>query len=254
MRIDFLGFPIDSLDMQETLRRVDEFVETGEPHLILVANANKLWIRRRDPQMERIALQADLVVPERVVVLGAAFLGAPLKSDVCGVALAKELLPHCEKAGHRIFFLGARPAVLETMLRKIRSEYPALQIAGYNDGYFLKNGKEELLKKLRAAKPDVLLVAMGSPLQEYWIRDNCLELGIPVALGVGGSFDVIAGIKADAPLWVRKCSIEWLFRFIQDPKNLWKRYSITIPWLLGSILAEKIRGRKPRVLETDLRN
>jgi len=210
-------------------------------------------MRGRDPQMERIAWQADLVVPERVVVVGSAFLGTPLKSDVCGVALARELLPHCERAGHTIFFLGARLAVLETMIMKIRNDYPALCIAGYHDGYFLKDGKEELLNKLRAAKPDVLLVAMGSPLQEYWIRDNCRELGIPVALGVGGSFDVIAGVKTDAPLWVRKWAIEWLYRFIQDPKNLWKRYSITIPWLLGSILAEKIRGHKPRILEPDPR-
>jgi len=246
MRINFLGCPVDSLDMQDALERIDEFISTGEPHQILVSNTNKLWLMRRDPRMAKIAQQADLVVPERVLVIGAALLGKPLKSDVCGVALGKALLPHCEKMRHSIYFLGARPAVIEGLIETVRRDYPALKIADYHHGYFLPDGNEALLENIRRAKPDVLLVAMGSPLQEYWISDHARELGVPVLLGVGGTFDVIAGIKKDAPPWVRKYALEWLYRLVQDPKNLWKRYSITIPWLLATFFLEGVCGLKPR--------
>lgn len=248
MRIDFLGFPVDSLNMQEALQRVDEYVDSGEPHQILVTNANKLWLIRHNPHLARIALQADLVIPERVLVLAAAVLGMRLKSEVCGVALAKALLPHCEKKGHSIFFLGARPAVLATLIEKVRRDHPALRIAGYHHGYFRTGDDEALRDSIRKAKPDVLLVAMGSPLQEYWICDHSGEIGVPASIGVGGSFDVMAGIKSDAPRWIRKCALEWFYRLAQDPKNLWKRYSIIVPWLFGVTLVEAVRGRRPRIL------
>jgi N-acetylglucosaminyldiphosphoundecaprenol N-acetyl-beta-D-mannosaminyltransferase len=248
MRIDFLGVPVDSLDMPDALQRVDEFIAAAKPHQIVVANVNKLWQIHRDPRLATIAKQADLVVPERVLVAFAGLLGTPLKSDVAGVALAKELLPHCEKRGHSIFFLGSRPAVMDLLIKKVILDHPALRIAGYHHGYFTPDNQEDLLVSIRKAKPDVLLVAMGSPRQEYWIHDHIAEIGVPVSVGVGGTFDVIAGIKKDAPQWVRRSGMEWLYRLSQDPKNLWKRYSITIPWFLTTILAESIRRRKPRPL------
>lgn len=248
MRIDFLGVPIDSLDMQEALQRVDNFVASGEPHQILVANVNKLWQIRHDPGLAKIAQQANLVIPERILVVASGLLGTRLKSDVCGVAIAKQLLPHCEKVGHSIFFLGARPAVVETLIQRVRRDYPKLRVAGYHHGYFLPDHDEALQMIIRKAKPDVLLVSLGSPRQEYWIRDRISEIGVPVSIGVGGTFDVLAGIKKDAPKWVRKCAIECFYRLVQDPKNLWKRYSITIPWFLGTILRESIRGRKPQTM------
>jgi N-acetylglucosaminyldiphosphoundecaprenol N-acetyl-beta-D-mannosaminyltransferase len=89
---------------------------------------------------------------------------------------------------------------------------------------------------------------MGSPLQEYWIRDRSSALGVPVSIGVGGTFDVLAGIKKDAPPWVRRWALEWLYRLVQDPKNLWKRYLTTIPWFVGSVVVERFRGRKPNTV------
>jgi N-acetylglucosaminyldiphosphoundecaprenol N-acetyl-beta-D-mannosaminyltransferase len=234
--------------MQEALHRVDKFVASGEPHQILVANVNKLWQIRHDPRLARIAQQANLVIPERVLVVASGLLGTQLKSDVCGVAIAKALLPHCEKVGHSIFFLGARPAVVETLIQRVRHDYPKLRIAGHHHGYFLADNDEALKMSIRKAAPDVLLVALGSPRQEYWIHDHMREIGVPVAIGVGGTFDVVAGIKKDAPKWVRSCAIECFYRIAQDPTNLWKRYSITIPWFLGIILREGLQGRKPETM------
>jgi N-acetylglucosaminyldiphosphoundecaprenol N-acetyl-beta-D-mannosaminyltransferase len=246
MRVDFLGSPVDSLDMRDALERVDGFVCSGEPHHIMVSNANKFWLMRREPRLARIAQQADLILPERVVAMCSALLGSPLKSDVAGIAFAKELLPHCEKMGHSIFFLGARSEVMKSLMKMVRREYPALNVVGYHHGYFLKDGNEAVVEKIRKSKPDVLIVALGSPLQEYWIRDHFDEMSVPVSIGVGGSFDVIAGLKKDAPQWIRKSGFEWLYRLIQDPKRYWKRYSIIVPFLFVTLFIEGICGFKPR--------
>jgi N-acetylglucosaminyldiphosphoundecaprenol N-acetyl-beta-D-mannosaminyltransferase len=251
-RIELLEFPVDSVSMEDALDRVDEFVASRQPHQIMVSNANKLWQMHRNPRLAAIMRKADLVIPEKAVVIGAAVLGTPLKAHVGGSMLAEALLPHSEKMGHSIFFLGARQAVLESLVEKVRRTNPGLRIAGYHHGYFRPHGEEELRSAIRAAKPDILLVALGSPLQEYWIHDHVRELGVPVSIGVGGTFDVLAGIKKDAPPWVRKCSIEWLYRLVQDPRNLWKRYLTTIPWFLYAVLTVKIRGRKPRIVWSKL--
>lgn len=243
-RMDVLGFPVDSLDMREALDRTDDYIAAGGAHQVLVTNANKLWCMRRDVRLAEIARAADLVIPEKAVVMGAALLGTPLKAHVGGSMLAMALLPHSEKKGHSIFFLGARPATVEALIKKVRRDHPALPIAGYHHGYFLPDGEPALLSRIRRARPDVLLVALGSPLQEYWIHAHASELGVPVSIGVGGTFDVIAGIKKDAPRWVRGCAMEWLYRLAQDPKNLWKRYLTTIPWFLAAILRERLRRPK----------
>jgi len=197
-----------------------------------------------------LARAADLVIPEKAVMVGAALLGTPLKAHVGGSMLAMALLAHSEKKGYSIFFLGARPAVLDTLLEKVRRQYPKLRIAGYHHGYFLPDGEQAVLGSIRRARPDVLLVAMGSPRQEYWIGDHARQLGVPISIGVGGTFDIISGLKKDAPPWVRKFALEWLYRLVQDPKNLWKRYLTTIPWFLAAILRERLRGRKPGVART----
>ncbi len=247
-RIDFLGFPVDSLDMGEALQAVDGFIASGRPHQVLVTNANKLWQMKRDARLAGIGKRADLMVPEKAVVIGAALLGTPLKGHVGGSMLAMALLPHSQQKGHSIFFLGARSAVLEVLVEKVRREYPGLRIAGACDGYFRPHRESEVLTAIRAARPDILLVAMGSPLQEYWIAEHAMELGVPVAIGVGGTFDVLAGIKKDAPVWVRKCSIEWLYRLAQDPGNLWKRYLTTIPWFLAAVLVERLSHMRSRTV------
>lgn len=242
MRVDFLGTSLDSLDMRDALRKVDEFIHNGKPCHIMVANANKFWMVRHDPRLAAIARQADMILPERAIVVCARILGAPLKDDVAGVAFAKELLPYCQKQGHSIYFLGARPEVLTQMVDKIRCDYPALNVAGCHHGYFIKDSNDAVIEEIRSKRPDVLMVALGSPLQEYWIRDNIEKLNVPVSIGVGGSFDVIAGLKKDAPQWLRKSGLEWLFRLLQDPRRYWKRHLRIVPFLFFTVLFEGLLG------------
>jgi len=242
MRVDFLGVSLDSLNMLDALSKVDQFVRVGKPHHIMVANANKFWLIRHDPRLAAIAHQAEMILPERAVTVCSRILGKPLKDDVAGVAFAKELLPHCQKQGHSIYFLGARQEVLTRMMETIHRDYPDLRVAGCHHGYFLKDGNEEVIEEIRNRRPDVLVVALGSPVQEYWIRDNIAKLNVPVSIGVGGSFDVIAGLKKDAPQWIRKSGFEWLFRLIQDPRRYWKRHLRMVPFLFFTVLFEGILG------------
>ena len=244
MRVEFLGTPLDSLDMQDALGRVDEFVLARKPHHLMVTNANKFYLMRHDPRLTAIAYRADLILPERAVAVCSAVLGKPLKDDVAGVAFAKELLSHCEKQGHSIYFLGATTEVQQCLLDMVRREYPGLKVAGSHHGYFLKDKNDAVLEDIRSKKPDVLLVGLGSPLQEYWIRENIdiEQIVVPVSIGVGGSFDVIAGLKKDAPQWIRKSGFEWLFRLIQDPKRYWKRHLRIVPFLFFTTLLEGIFG------------
>jgi N-acetylglucosaminyldiphosphoundecaprenol N-acetyl-beta-D-mannosaminyltransferase len=244
MRLEFLGTPFDNVDMEDALRFVDEFIQIGIPRHVLVTNANKFWLMRHDPGLTAIANRADLILTERALAVCCRILGKPLKGDVAGVALAKALLPYCQNRGYSIYFLGATPQVQQTLLYRVGREFPKLKIAGSHHGYFLDDKNEFVLQDILNKKPDVLLVALGSPAQEYWIRESIDsgKLNVPVSLGVGGSFDVIAGLKKDAPQWIRNSGLEWLFRFVQQPKRLWKRYAQTVPFLMSMVLVEGILG------------
>jgi N-acetylglucosaminyldiphosphoundecaprenol N-acetyl-beta-D-mannosaminyltransferase len=249
MHIDFLGTPVDNVDMQDAFECVDEFIRLRKPHHVLVNNANKFWLMRHDPRLTSIAFRADLILTERAVAVCSGILGNPLKDDVAGVAFAKELLPYCDKRGHSMYFLGATDEVQKALMDMVRREYPGLKVAGSHHGYFLKGKNDFVIEDIRTRKPDVLLVALGSPLQEYWIRENIERLNVPVSIGVGGSFDVIAGLKKDAPRWIRKSGFEWLFRLIQDPKRYWKRYLKVVPFLFSRVLFEGVLGFKRRGLK-----
>ena len=149
--------------------------------------------------------------------------------------LLQAFLPVAAQKGLTLYFLGARPEVIERFVNKLRQDYPALQIAGWHDGYLSAADDKRLTEDIRELRPDVLLVAMGTPKQEFWISEHLQQLGVPVCMGVGGSFDVLSGVKKDAPEWMRSIAMEWFFRLIQDPGNLWRRYFTTMPWFLYKV-------------------
>lgn len=243
--VEFLGCPVDNVTIDEAVRALEGYIRDGKPHQVAVINANKLWQMERDPRLAAIIRSASLFVPEKAVVIGARVLGLEVRHHVGGIMLLKRFLGCAVQKGYRLFFLGARPDVLQAMLSNLRCMYPELRIAGSHHGYFDAVGEADVLEEITQARPDAIFVAMGSPRQEFWISENLVKLGVPVCMGVGGSFDVLAGVKRDAPDWVRALSMEWLFRLAQDPKNLWKRYLTTIPWLAKKVAAEAIQDILP---------
>lgn len=245
-RVEFLGCPVDNLSMEEAVATLERYIEVGEPHQIAVVNANKLWQMEQSPRLAAAVRGASLFIPEKAVVIGCRLLGLELRHHIGGIMLMKHFLPRAAEGGYRLYFLGAQAAVVDTMVTRLRSIYPGLQIVGWHHGFFTAADEPALAKQIADLHPDAVFVALGSPKQEFWIAQHLAELRVPVCMGVGGSFDVLAGLKRDAPDWVRGLAMEWLFRLVQDPGNLWRRYLITMPWLLKKVVAEFTRRRLPR--------
>lgn len=239
-RIHFLGCPVDNLDINDTLSWMELVIKKRVPSRISVVNANKFWQMSKDTKLTIFVKGSELIIPEWAVYWGAGVMGTPLKSPVYGISLVKAVLPWAEKKEFSIFFLGAKPEVLNSLESNLNKTFPLLKIAGLQHGYFkTEEENNNLLRKIKKCNPDILFVAMGSPRQEYWMFDNLNELNVPIAIGVGGSFDVIAGLKSDTPSWARGHGLEWIYRLSQDPKTYWKRYLITNPWFVWQIIKLK---------------
>ena len=233
-RIDVLGHTVDNLTMDEVVQKVDGFIESEKPHRITVTNANKLYLTDQYPELLKIVRNSDIVIPEQAMVIASKLLKRPLKERVSGVELMGRLLADAPSKGYRIFFLGARPEVVSRLAEVCHSKYKGINIVGYCDGYFDGDREMEVLDKIQTLQPHILFVALGSPKQEFWIAQHGRSIGVPVCIGVGGSFDVLSGYKKDAPSWMR-CGFEWIYRLMQD-RRLFKRYLVTNPLLIWKII------------------
>ena len=241
-RHQFLGYPVDQVSTNDVLLWIKNAIASEESKAIAVLNINKLWMASRDEHMADYLRSAALVIPEYAIVWGARRLGMPDLEPVYGVVLTKELIPFAEQHQLRPFFLGAKPHIIEELKSKLAVEYPDLQIAGMHHG-FLQDADVEtvVIRRIQKSKADILFVAMGSPLQEYWIAKHKDKLNVPILIGVGGSFDVLAGIKSDTPKWIRGTGLEWLYRLALQPKQYWRRYLITNSWYIYRLFAERVK-------------
>ena len=224
-RAAILGCEVDRLDMDETVERCRELIEAraGVQHVAI--NAAKLVSLHRDPKLREIVGRCSLVSADgQAAVWAARLLGDPLPERVAGIDLMERLLALAEERGYRVFFLGARQEVLEEAVRRIRARHPHLEIAGFRNGYFDDAESGAVCAEIRAARPDILFVAMSSPRKEYWLAAHVEELGVPFAMGVGGALDVVAGATRRAPEWMQRAGLEWFFRFVQEPRRMWRRY------------------------------
>lgn len=186
----------------------------------------------------QILQSADLIVPDGSSILWAAkVLKKPLKARVTGIDLMQLLLKEAEKKGWSVYFLGAKPDVVEKAAINVQRKLPKLNICGYHHGYFDDNYLP--LQQINEAKPDLLFVGMGAPRQERWLYTNKNQIQCGVAMGVGGSFDVLSGTTKRAPVWMQKRGLEWLYRYLREPKRL--KRSIMLPRFVGLVIAEKWR-------------
>jgi N-acetylglucosaminyldiphosphoundecaprenol N-acetyl-beta-D-mannosaminyltransferase len=210
---------------------------------ILVANANKAWLARGSARLRAILESAELVVGEWAMVWAAEKLGEAGVHFVAGITLMGRLLEEAEREGWSVYLLGAQPEVVEALAARLKRDRPQLRLAGRHHGYLDETLTQHVRAELAELRPDLLFVAMGSPLQEYWISDAWTSPGARVALGVGGSFDVLAGLKKDTPAWARGRGLEWIYRTVQDPRRYWRRYLVTNSWFVWSVMWERFRTR-----------
>ena len=223
-----LGVRVDCINLDDALSRIEEFIKAGKTHQIVVVNAAKVVKAQKDAYLRQIIEDADLSGADGVpIVWVSRLLGKPIPGRVNGTDLMERLVERAAQKGYRIFFFGAEEAVVRRVVKIYREKYPSLQVAGYRNGYFGADEEREIAENIGNSKADILFVAFGTPKKEHFIRDHKSILNVPVVHGVGGSFDVIAGKTARAPQWMQNYGLEWLFRLIQEPRRMWRRYLVT---------------------------
>lgn len=239
-RISLFDVPVDVLTMDETVMRIREWVEIGGPHQHVVLNAAKVVELQRSPDLAEVVRGCDLVSPDGVSVVWASrLLGRPLPERVNGTDLMERLVATAAVDGRMVFFLGARPEVVAKTVQVFQARHPSLKVAGYHHGYWTDDAK--IIGLIRDARPDYLFVGIPSPRKEFWLSANLERLGVPFAMGVGGSFDVIAGVHRRAPHWACEHGLEWLWRLVQEPRRMWRRYLIGNSLFVALLLRERLR-------------
>jgi N-acetylglucosaminyldiphosphoundecaprenol N-acetyl-beta-D-mannosaminyltransferase len=226
-----LGVPIDNLTMGEAIARCDEFVAagraTGRTHQIATVNADFVVNSLHDPELRRILQESDMATADGMPLVWASrLLGGPLPGRVTGADLVPALAARAADKGYSIYFLGAQAGVAAKAAELLQQRYPSLHVAGVFSPppSSVLEMDRAVFEQVVAAKPDILLVAFGNPKQEKWIRMYAPELRVPVAIGVGGTLDMIVGVTKRAPAWMQRSGLEWLYRLAQEPRRLLKRY------------------------------
>lgn len=245
-RAEILGCPIDRLDFAGTLAAIERTVVTRSYTQHMAINAAKLVAMRDDPKLFGIIDGCGLVSADgQSVVWASRLLGDPLPERVAGIDLMEALIALSERRGYRVYFLGARAEVLEAALARLREKYPQLHVAGARDGYFADDEAQEVCDAVAASRPDILFVAMSSPRKEYFLGEFGPALGAPFVMGVGGSIDVVAGITRRAPVAWQRLGLEWLYRLLQEPKRMFRRYAVTNTRFIG-LVARSLLISQPR--------
>lgn len=243
-RIEVLGCSIDRLDLEETVEQCERLVDSRARTQHISINAAKSVAVLRDAKLRKIVEASDVVSADgQAVVWASRLLGNPLPERVAGIDLMERLLARAEEKGYRIYVLGARKEVLHSAVSRLRERFPTLQIVGYRDGYFGETESAAVCHEIRSARPDILFVAMSSPRKEYWLAEHRHELEVPLSMGVGGAVDVLAGITRRAPGWMQQSGLEWLFRLLQEPGRLWRRYFFTNATFAALVVRELARRR-----------
>ena len=230
-----LDVPVYPVTFEGFLDAVAQFIRQGTPHQICTANPEFVMTAQRRPDFLRVLQEADLVLPDGVGLLWAAKrMGHPLPERVTGSDGIYLLAERAAREGWRMFLLGAMPGVAEKTASILAQRYPGLHVVGTYPGSPRDEDYPEIARRIKAAQPDILLVAYGAPKQDLWIAQHKEDLGVPVSMGVGGAFDFVAGVQKRAPRWLIRLNLEWLWRLVTQPWR-WKR-QLDLPRFVWSVL------------------
>ncbi len=249
---ELMGLSFDAVTMETAVARCLEFCRGPRTsHTVITVNACHLCMIRRDPQLRSACRAAQLTVADGMSVVWALrALGRPVPERVAGVDLMDQLLLATAKHRLSVYFLGAKREVVETLVQKSRVRYPGIEVAGFRDGYFGVEDHPAIVEEIRASGAHILFVGMPSPFKETWCERYRERLQVPVIVGVGGSFDVLAGYIKRAPRWVQSAGLEWFWRLLMEPRKLWRRYLTTnseFVWLAGREIVARRLGRQPAI-------
>lgn len=237
--VNILGVKFHRVTMEQALEKVDSLMKEPGPQLIVTANTEMVMMANQDPLLFEIIRRSALVVPDGIgIVWASRILNCPLEERVPGVELMDKLLERSAEKGWRVFLLGAKPGIADQAAENAKKKYAKLNVVGTYHGYFTKEEEQELISRIKAAKPDLLFLALGVPKQEKWAAANLAKLGIPLAMGVGGSFEILAGTTKRAPKWMCRSGLEWLYRLIKEPWRIGRM--MALPQFAILVMLEKM--------------
>lgn len=230
--------------MDQTVAVVDRLVRSGVPHQHVVINVNKVVAAARDPDLRRIINSCSLVnVDGMPIVWASRLLRKAVKERVAGIDLFMRLMAEAPVRGWRVYLLGAREDVVTEARRQFELIHPGIQIVGHRDGYWVPEQAKQVALEIMNTEPHLLFVAVSSPHKERFLNRYQPIMRVPFAMGVGGSFDVVAGRTKRAPVWMRNVGLEWFFRFLQEPRRMFRRYFLDGMAFFPLILRELARRK-----------
>ena len=239
--IALLGVAFDNLTLRECVDRIEEMIASRRSHYVVTANVDFLAQARRDLELQHILLNAPLVLCDGTPLVWASRLfGNPLPERVAGADVVPELIRVAAERQYRLFFLGATEEANTEAIARLRARFPGLQIEHYSPPFrpLPELDDAEIIRRIRAAQPDLLFVAFGCPKAEKWMAMHYPELGVPVAMGVGATIDFLAGRVKRAPLWMQRGGVEWVYRLGQEPRRLLKRYATDLWYFAGAMVRQ----------------
>ena len=239
------GLKINNVTMTEALDILLDSMSEGNHFRVCFVNADCGNISFKNHDYKQCLLNADFVLADGIgFKLAGRILNQEIKQNVNGTDMFPKLLAEMEKKNKSIYLLGGKPGVADDVTAYIKKEFPGVKIAGLQHGYFKENEEKKVVNDINAANPDCLLVAFGAPRQDMWIEKYLMDSNAKVAIGVGGLFDFFAGRVPRAPQWLRDIGLEWLFRLVQEPGRMWKRYLVGNALFLWRTLREKLNSSK----------
>jgi N-acetylglucosaminyldiphosphoundecaprenol N-acetyl-beta-D-mannosaminyltransferase len=228
-RAELLDLPFDAETMHGAVDRCIAWCDGPRAsHTVITANSGILCLMRSDRALRRACEAGDLILADGMsVVWTSRMTGQDFPERVSGVDLMARLLEAGAPRGLSAYFLGAKAEVVTRLAEVCRERFPGLRVAGYRDGYFRPDHDAAIVEEIRAARPHFLFVGMPTPFKEVWCERHRARLDVPVIMGVGGSFDVLAGFVRRAPPWMQRIGMEWSWRLLMEPRKMWRRYLVT---------------------------
>ncbi len=252
-RANILGVGVSTINMEIALRTIEEWISRQDHHYMCVTGVHGVMESWRDEDLRRVHNAAGLVTPDGMpLVWLSRLMGFRQVERVYGPDLMLRVCECSAQQGYRQFFYGGAPGVAEQLASRLQARFPGLYIAGVHSPPFRALSPEEddaAVERINTATPDIVWVGISTPKQECWMSEHRGRLNAPVLIGVGAAFDIHAGLKTQAPRWMQKSGLEWLFRLIMEPRRLWRRYLINNPWFLWLVLLQTL-GKGPRRLDS----
>ena len=244
-----IGCRIDALDMNETLIEAEKSVLERRLCQHVVVNVAKFVDMQKDTHLKEIVTSCDIVNADGMPLVWASrILGNPLPCRVTGVDLFFNLIELCARKKYKPFFFGARQWVVEKVVLTFKEKYPDLQVAGYRNGYYFEDEEREIADQIKDSGADMLFVGFSSPKKEYFLNTWMDYMQVPFCMGVGGSFDIVAGKSKRAPKWMQDYGLEWAYRIYQEPRRMWKRYAKTNPVFMWMVFKAWIKKNLKTIL------